>query len=64
MARRAQGVEPPALGSGLDEDAFYLDELGPRTLDRFEAVLLSEGEDPADYRYLPCTRGSGSTGWP
>ncbi|GEL99214.1 IucA/IucC family protein [Cellulomonas terrae] len=42
-----------ALGSGLDEDAFYLDELGPRTLDRFEAVLLSEGEDPADYRYLP-----------
>lgn len=42
-----------ALGSGLDEDAFYLDELGPRTLDRFEAVLRSEGEDPADYRYLP-----------
>ncbi|WP_456787708.1 IucA/IucC family protein [Cellulomonas sp. P5_C5] len=42
-----------ALGSGLDEDAFYLDELGARTLDRFEAVLLSEGQDPADFRYLP-----------
>lgn len=42
-----------ALGSGLDEDAFYLDELGPRALDRFAAALRSEGEDPADYRYLP-----------
>ncbi|WP_421742897.1 IucA/IucC family protein [Cellulomonas sp.] len=42
-----------ALGTGLDEDAFYLDELGPRTLDRFEAVLRADGADPTDYRYLP-----------
>ena len=53
-----------AMGSGLDEDAFYLDELGARTLDRFEAVLLSDqARTPPTTGTCPCTRGSGSTGW-
>ena len=42
-----------AMGSGLDEDAFYLDELGARTLRPVRGGAASDGEDPADYRYLP-----------
>ncbi|MBI9115870.1 IucA/IucC family siderophore biosynthesis protein [Sanguibacter sp. YZGR15] len=42
-----------ALGAGVDEDTFYLDELGRATLDRFATTLRARGLDPADYRYLP-----------
>jgi siderophore synthetase component len=42
-----------ALGAGLDEDTFYRDELGERTLDAFAAHLRDLGLDPGEYRYLP-----------
>lgn len=42
-----------ALGDGIDEDAFYLAELGGETLARFASVLRAQDRDPADYRYLP-----------
>lgn len=42
-----------ALGDGLDEDGFYLGELGGATLARFHAQLHDLGLDPAEYRWLP-----------
>lgn len=42
-----------ALGDGLDEDDFYLAELGGATIARFHAQLRDLDLDPAGYRWLP-----------
>ncbi|AEE47180.1 IucA/IucC family protein [Cellulomonas fimi] len=48
-----RSVSHLALGAGLDEDAFYRQELGGATVARFHAQLRDLGLDPADYRWLP-----------
>ncbi|WP_396599386.1 GNAT family N-acetyltransferase [Frigoribacterium sp. R86507] len=42
-----------ALGAGLDERSLWQAELGPETVDRFDATLAAKGLDPAAFHYLP-----------
>ncbi|MFE6283287.1 IucA/IucC family protein [Streptomyces sp. NPDC057877] len=40
-------------GVGIDYEAFFRQELGEATVDRFHATLRDQGLDPADYLLIP-----------
>ncbi|MDX2598438.1 IucA/IucC family siderophore biosynthesis protein [Streptomyces caniscabiei] len=40
-------------GVGIEYETFLRDELGEKTVDRFNSVLTSEELDPADYLFIP-----------